>query len=252
MDNDRPLIFVDLDDTLFQTARKMPQGTPRTVATLDVQGQANGYMTPVQASFIRWLLASADVVPVTARSVEAYSRVQLPFTQGAICSHGGVMLCPNGRLDQDWHSQMSATLEPYQQRLPDLSKCLLQIGATLGHSLRSWVVEEQELDYYVVAKHNGAQEATLTEVLTELQSQKLLDAMHIHQNGNNLALLPQGLSKGLAVQEWLRRDLEIQGARPILGLGDSITDLGFMDLCHLWATPAQSQLAQAVKELLND
>ncbi len=42
MVTERPLIFVDLDDTLFQTARKMPEGEPRIVASLDVQGQPNG------------------------------------------------------------------------------------------------------------------------------------------------------------------------------------------------------------------
>ena len=45
---DRPLVFVDLDDTLFQTARKMAAGEPRMVASLDVQGQPNGFMNPVQ------------------------------------------------------------------------------------------------------------------------------------------------------------------------------------------------------------
>ncbi|EPV0352014.1 hypothetical protein ACV09X_006303, partial [Pseudomonas aeruginosa] len=76
MGTNRPLVFVDLDDTLFQTSRKMVEGTPRTTATLDVHGQPNGYMNPIQHSFISWLLASADVVPVTARDVEAYCRFQ--------------------------------------------------------------------------------------------------------------------------------------------------------------------------------
>ncbi|EIU1491989.1 trehalose phosphatase, partial [Pseudomonas aeruginosa] len=34
------------------------------------------------------------------------------------------------------------------------------------------------------------------------------------------------------------------------GFGDSITDLGFMGLCHMWATPARSQLAKAVEEMI--
>ncbi|MFH4247077.1 hypothetical protein WAI89_20195, partial [Acinetobacter baumannii] len=53
---------------------------------------------------------------------------------------------------------------------------------------------------------------------------------------------PEGLAKRYAVQEWLRRDKAINGERPVLGFGDSITDLGFMDECHWWATPARSQL----------
>ena len=145
MSNKRPLILIDLDDTLFQTARKMPQGAERHTATLDVDGQPNGYMSAVQKSFVEWLLVSADVVPVTARSVEAYSRVQLPFTAGAVCSHGGVILQADGSLDRDWHGQMSEALAAYQTRLPALSAATLAIGEEMGFSLRGWVVEEQVL-----------------------------------------------------------------------------------------------------------
>jgi hypothetical protein len=117
MSTKRPLVFVDLDDTLFQTARKMPEGVARAVATLDVNGQPNGYMTPVQQALVDWLLGSADVVPVTARSVEAYSRVRLPFSLGAICSHGGTMLGGQRQLDSDWHGVMADALAPFQERL---------------------------------------------------------------------------------------------------------------------------------------
>ncbi|RMR37321.1 hypothetical protein ALP36_00433 [Pseudomonas syringae pv. coriandricola] len=244
MSNDRPLIFVDLDDTLFQTARKTPADIEKHVATLDISGNANGYMTNVQKSFAHWLLAHADVVPVTARSVEAYSRVKLPFTAGAICSHGGVMLDVTGRLDPDWNEQMKQTLASYQSRLHELSAATLAIGQEMGFSLRGWVVEEAQLFHYVVTKHNESDDSILTKVLAEMQARGLLYGMHIHGNGNNLAFLPEGLAKRYAVQEWLRRDLAINGERPVLGFGDSITDLGFMDECHWWATPARSQLAK--------
>lgn len=98
--------------------------------------------------------------------------------------------------------------------------------------------------HYVVTKHNESDDSILGEVLAEVQARGLLDGMHIHGNGNNLAFLPEGLAKRYAVQEWLRRDKAINGERPVLGFGDSITDLGFMDECHWWATPARSQLAK--------
>lgn len=251
MNNPRPLALVDLDDTLFQTARKMPEGTPRHAATLDVDGQPNGYMTPVQQSFAQWLFSSVDVVPVTARSVEAYSRVQLPFTHGAICSHGGAMLGPDGEHDQDWHARMHDVLDGFQERLPDLSQATLAIGKALGISLRGWVVQEQGLRNYVVTKHNETQDGVLATVLAEVQAQGLLEGMHVHANSNNLAFLPQGLSKRIAVQEWLRRDRQTNGERPVLGFGDSITDLGFMGECHMWATPAHSQLAKLLSGVVN-
>ena len=109
MTTNRPLVFVDLDDTLFQTARKMGD-EPRFTATLDVDGQPNGFMNATQKSFVEWLLATSDVVPVTARSIEAYQRVQLPFAHGAVCAHGGVILAADGSLDAAWHARMGDLL----------------------------------------------------------------------------------------------------------------------------------------------
>ncbi|TVT85196.1 trehalose phosphatase [Pseudomonas sp. H3(2019)] len=251
MGSKRPLMLIDLDDTLFQTARKMPQGSARHTATLDVEGQPNGYMSSVQKNFVEWLLASADVVPVTARSVEAYSRVKLPFVAGAVCSHGGVILQPDGALDRDWHGQMTDALAAYQNRLPALSAATLAIGKEMGFSLRGWVVEEQGLLNYVVTKHNESDDSVLQKVLAEVQARGLLDDMHIHGNGNNLAFLPNGLSKRLAVQELLRRDRVVNGERPVLGFGDSVTDLGFMNECNFWATPSNSQLAKVVEAMIH-
>ncbi|WP_444930393.1 hypothetical protein ACJJIF_00955 [Microbulbifer sp. SSSA002] len=249
MKNNRPLVLVDLDDTLFQTARKMTTGGQRTVASLDISGQPSGYMDPVQDMFINWLLDSADVVPVTARSTEAYNRVKLPFTKGAICSHGGSILHPDGSLDNNWHSQISETLREFQQRLPILTETTLQIGKELGHSLRGWVVEEKGLHLYTVIKQNESDDTVLANVLAEVQARGVLDGMHIHANGNNLAFLPNGLAKRFAVEEWLRNDRDTHGTRPVLGFGDSITDLGFMQLCHMWGTPTRSQLAKIIGEL---
>lgn len=251
MASNRPLVFVDLDDTLFQTARKMSAESPRVAATLDVNGQPNGYMNPVQHAFVQWLLGCADVVPVTARSVEAYSRVQLPFSHGAVCSHGGVILTPDGQIDQAWHQHMTEALAAYQQRLTQLCETTLAIGDELQVSLRGWVVEEQGLLNYVVIKHNDGSDSDLHTVRDRVRERGLLSGMHVHGNGNNLAFLPDGLAKRLAVEHWLQRDRQINGERPVLGFGDSITDLGFMDLCTFWATPSQSQLAKAVEGALH-
>lgn len=252
MSSKRPLVLVDLDDTLFQTSRKMRVGAMRHTATLDVDGQPNGYMSTVQKAFVEWLLQSADVVPVTARSIEAYRRVQLPFVSGAVCTHGGVILQPDGSLDRGWHGKMTDLLAAYQSRLPALCATTLAIGQDLGLSLRSWVVEEHGLLNYVVTKHNESDDSVLQNVLAEVQELGLLDGVQIHCNGNNLAFLPKGLTKRNAVQELLCRDRVINGERPVLGFGDSVTDLGFMSECNFWATPVNSQLAAIVEALVHD
>lgn len=247
---ERPLVFVDLDDTLFQSARKLDAGPwrdgPRHPAALDIQGAPIGFMRPVQQQFIHWLLACADVVPVTARSVEAYQRVQLPFSHGAICAHGGVMLTPEGQLEPTWHAQMSARLADQQAALPALCEQVLGLGAELDISLRGWVVEEAGLANYVVIKHNQDNDDLLVRVLAAVRAHNPLAGLYVHRNGNNLAFLPECLRKRTAVQEWIRRDRAVNGERPLLGFGDSLSDLGFMSECDWWGTPTRGQLADAV------
>lgn len=248
MPSNRPLVFVDLDDTLFQTARKMAPEAARHVATLDAQGQPNGFMNSVQQSFVSWLLATADVVPVTARSVEVLGRVDIPFTLGAICSHGAVILDAQGQRDESWHTHISSQLESFQQRLGALSERTLALGTEREMSLRGWVVEEFGLHTYVVTKHNETCDDVLQLIGQCVSDEGLLDGMYIHRNGNNLAFLPRQLNKRFAVQEWIRRDREINGERPILGFGDSFSDLAFMSECHWWATPRMSQIAASLRE----
>lgn len=245
----RPLVLIDLDDTLFQTARKMPEADPlRYPASYDVNGGVSGYQTQVQKDFLEWLLAVADVVPVTARSAEAFGRVHLDFTGAAICSHGGLILNPDRSVNEQWHALMGDKLATYQERLPMLCEAALDIGSQNGLSLRGWVVEEANQRHYVVVKHNNGSDTDLAFVLEELRNAGLLEGLHTHANGNNLALLPVGLSKRAAVAHYLMIE---QAERPVLGFGDSITDLGFMNLCHFWSTPAKSQLAALVEESLD-
>lgn len=247
MVNNRPLALVDLDDTLFQTARKMAEGSGRHPASFDVSDQVSGYMSDVQKSFVEWLLQTTDVVPVTARSAEAFHRVRLGFNRGAVCSHGAVILNSDGTVNEEWHEKMGELLHSFQDRLPALCATALQIGEELGISLRGWVVEEAQQQHYVVIKHNTGVDADLLRIRDEVQARGLIDGMHFHANGNNLALLPDGLAKRVAVEHVLKLDRLKNGVRPVLGFGDSITDLGFMQLCTFWSTPANSQLAKKVE-----
>lgn len=241
----KPLFLVDLDDTLFQTPRKMQQQA-KQMATTDKQGQAMSYMSATQWQFVQWLLAYADVVPVTARSVEAYQRVHLPFKHGAICAHGAVILNADNQVDKEWHDYMVTTLAAYTSRLSEIESYLLAMSAKQQHSLRAWIVEEAGMSIYAVAKHNNWHDDILAEAQHKLLQDIDLSDFYCHRNGNNLAIIPKVLNKRYAVEEWLRREHLQDGIRPIIGLGDSISDLGFLQLCDWWGTPQHGQLAQAI------
>ena len=251
MSNPKPLVLVDLDDNLFQTARKMTEA-PIHVASRTEAGEPSGYMTAAQKQFVAWLLNTADVIPVTARSIEAFSRVEIPFTGSAICSHGGVILTPEGKPDDAWLARTSEVLRPYQEQLRNLSEQAILIGGELGHSLRGWAVEELGTGFYTVTKDNNSSESALSELLAEMRKRGLIGNMYVHINGNNLAFLPNELNKKYAVQEIIRRDKEANGERPVIGFGDSISDLGFMSQCLFWGTPSNSQITRAIMEKVDD
>ena len=242
-----PLALVDLDDTLFQTHRRITPKPDFEVVTTDKAGQPLAFMTAVQQNFVRWLMASCQVIPVTARSVEALLRVHIHFSHGAICSHGGTILNPDLSVNAAWQAHMEQVLSDYQQRQHHLMHALQEAAASLG-SIRTWIVQEQDVGLYVVAKQNidpdaVAQPLFLPELLERL-NQKVLDGFYFHLNGNNLAFIPKPVSKANAAQFLLEQRADQD--RPIIGFGDSLSDVAFLSQCHWWGIPKQSQLERWV------
>jgi hydroxymethylpyrimidine pyrophosphatase-like HAD family hydrolase len=244
----RPLVFVDLDDTLFQTARKMQGEKQRFLATRDSAGQPNGYMSLVQMMFTRWLFESADVVPVTARGVESFLRVEMPFKHGAICSHGGVILDAQGKPLKDWDEQVKRDLTAVQAPLAEAESFAYAAAYKLSLNLRITMIEVNGLSQFLVIKHSGETDEVLAVVEADLKEHVDTSHFYFHRNGNNLAIIPLALNKQAAVREYLKFDRSIHGQRPVLGFGDSLSDHGFLSECHWWGTPGTGQLARFVEE----
>lgn len=247
--NPRPLIFVDLDDTLFQTHRKSQPTHRHKIATTDNQGQPLSYMLPKQQIFVDWLIQTADVIPVTARSVEALGRVHLPFQQGSICSHGGTILDAQQQLDREWHERQSNALQQLKTVLKQLPEQLMDYAQTLG-SIRTWTVSEYDLNIYTVAKQNTPEPLFLTELVQQLP-QSILDHVYIHMNGNNLAIIPKSISKQNAVEFFISK-YDPDNERAILGWGDSLSDAGFLSQCDWFGMPKHSQLDHFLMKNLNE
>ena len=186
-----PLMLVDLDDTLFQTHRRITPEADFKMVTTDKQGQALAYMNPIQQHFVQWLFHSTHVIPVTARCAEALSRVHLPFQYGAVCSHGGTVLNADLSVNAEWHGEMQQALQPYQTRQEALIEAVQQHSRHFG-SIRTWVVEDQGLGLYVVAKQNTENDNPyapnfLPQLLNGLDA-NLLSGFYFHLNGNYRAI----------------------------------------------------------------
>lgn len=248
MSDVQPLLLVDLDDTLFQThRRRVPLDTDR-VATLDKDGQPLSYMSPKQQNMVDWLLRNGDVIPVTARSVEALSRVQIGFKHGAVCDHGGAVVQPNGEIDLEFHTLQQKNLAHLQTRMLQLIDELKIIAQDFG-SVRTWVVQEHDLNLYVVLKQNEPEHLFLNELVKKLP-ENLYDDFYLHMNGNNLAIIPHSVSKQYAT-EFLLQKIDPQQQRFCIGFGDSLSDFGFLGLCDWFGMPKNSQMHRFTNQALD-
>lgn len=256
MTTSKPIILTDLDDTLFQTARKM-NGTPvARVATLDRQGQPLSMMCEKQASYFDLLSETCEVIPVTARGSDEISRVLLPFSSYKVITHGAVILDGNNAEVPGWEAHMRALLGRIKDRLLALEAA---VNAILGdpepHGMPGLngfcrINEEYGEPVYLVAKvRDKSQVAWLATLNEAVQAQGPWPEFYVHRNDNNVAWIPVGMGKSNAV-EYLLSQMGNRESRMVIGMGDSLTDLPFMQHCDMICTPTRGQLNRAITSAL--
>lgn len=237
----RPLILADLDDSLFQTRPKCgdwPEEQLRLMSRL-ADGTPSGYATPPQQALLGWL-QHGDLVPVTARARDVLARVDIAQAP-AICANGGCILLADGTPDPVWHARLAAEARS-AEALAALYPALTQ---GLGEEYRHWLVSEDGLDLYIVIKSNIGDVPALTALAKSLR-ERLPEGWRIHANGNNLAFLPPWLSKRAAVRYFLERVRAETPERLVVGIGDSWSDAGFLDLTDMAMIPTAAQLWQHI------
>jgi hydroxymethylpyrimidine pyrophosphatase-like HAD family hydrolase len=252
----KKFLFVDLDDTLFQTPKKVPHEPALNLeaAAFLKDGAPCSYTTPRQRAMIDMVQRDMTLIPATARNADAFSRVRLPqpFSSYAVLDYGGIVLQPGGALDAGWLELMR---DDMHQAMPGLQEAMAVIDdfqrkADLAGRAR--LVEDFATPFYVVVKDHEAR----AERLADIEQQVLLPWLTaqgkgdparadywLHRNANNLAILPKALNKARAVS-YLLAELEAEHG-PILsfGMGDSRSDARFMAACDYAIVPGGTQLA---------
>lgn len=250
---------MDLDDTLFQTQRKidtwaLPTSAPANLvcASVNKQGKPLSFMTQRQATMFNWLLASTELIVVTARDTSEIQRVKLPFNSWQVLTHGAVIKQPEGTPQLDWQAQMHDRLEPLQATLTELINAIEQLNKEYNGQLKlaihSDTFLEQVLVIYLAVKHSQKDHEALATLAKRLPSllPELAKNFYIHVNANNLAILPHCVHKRHAVQFLLEQCLDAQ--RPSFGFGDSLADLPFLQLLDWYGTPNHGQLHERFSE----
>ena len=98
----KTFLFVDLDDTLFQTPIKVPNATDLEPVAYLKSGVPISYTTAKQRALFAMFSRDMTLIPTTPRNHDAMSRVDLPFSSYTIIDFGGVVLKPDGSVDEAW------------------------------------------------------------------------------------------------------------------------------------------------------
>ncbi|MDR1081880.1 MAG: hypothetical protein LBQ79_13205, partial [Deltaproteobacteria bacterium] len=250
----RLCVFADLDGSLFQTLARCgsapgggasagcplpsaagespPPPPPRLVpAAAGRDGRALSFMTEGQRLLYGLMKGAGALVPATARNLESFRRVKLPFTDGAILDFGAVILGADGKPDLDWLSRTSALAGDALPMLELAHELASRTAAAEGLDVRARLVGDMGESFYMVAKSPSRDLAGLGLVGDVLAGELGGDA-RIWTNGNNLAVLPPFLDKGPAVVRFMERHLPWPREETLaVGLGDSLSDLGFLEAC---------------------
>jgi hydroxymethylpyrimidine pyrophosphatase-like HAD family hydrolase len=238
----RRVVFVDLDDTLFQTQRKNPHAD--RLAAVDREGNPLSFRCGRQEAFLDWLAEDAMVIPVTGRSVDAFRRVTLPLGERAICSFGGVILDADGNPEQEWHGRMAEAAAGTAGTMDFLLGAVSDAAATHRVDARHRIIRDAGLPLYISVKHNAGDATEMTRLASAV-SPSVPEGWTLHINANNMALLPPFLGKAAAVAFFLER-FAGEGAFLTVGVGDSLTDVGFMSLCDFVIAPSKSQIVSVL------
>lgn len=237
------VVFLDLDDTIFQTIRKCPEESQLTPAAYAVDGEPLSFMTNQQKQLLEWLQSSAIVIPTTARSLSAYQRVDITFSHRAILDFGGVILKKDGTLDQQWDDHIRPQLKRTEVVLHEILERIVTYSESKNLNIRARLISDFDLPLYVVVKHPDVNLDALQMVKKECLASLDTSAFFIHDNHNNLSVVPICLGKEFAVKYVLEQDFCNQQILT-LGVGDSWTDLPYLTQCDFFLTPSKSQLAK--------
>lgn len=261
----KPYALMDLDDTLFQTQRKidawdLPTAEQQQLvcATVNKQHQPLSFMTQRQAAFFNWLLVSTELIVVTARDRDEIQRVKLSFSSWQVLTHGAIILMPDGQLFDDWQQYIYKQLLPLQDKLKQLAALISNHDKDAYDSLvftphtdhfnneanneANGDVNSEQLTIYLAIKHAQKDHQALAKLAAQLPSliADFDSYFYVHVNANNLAILPHAIHKQHAVQYLLEHCLDCQ--RPSFGFGDSLADLPFLQLLDWYGMPNHGQL----------
>lgn len=218
------IFFTDLDNTLIYSYKHefwKDNSLKRNVELYE--GRQISFITEKTYRLLLELKKHMGIVPVTTRTIEQYSRIDLGIGKlpSALVCNGGVLL-KDGNSDQAWYEQSLRLIADSREELAAAASYLEQE--------KSRILEVRDIQkLFLFTKCRSAQDAAM----------RIRQALHpcgteVFTNGEKLYVVPKKLNKGTAVA----RFTQYAGAGHTAAAGDSIFDLPMLKQADIAAAPA--------------
>jgi hypothetical protein len=164
-----------------------------------------------------------------------------------VLDYGGIVLNPDGSVDQPWLARMQGAMQAALPGLKQLAGLIDAWAARTGFRGRARLIEDFATPFYLLVKDPDKIAARLDPIERDVVQPWLAAGgrdYFVHRNGNNLAILPNALNKAHAVAHVSARLRQEHGEILTFGMGDSRSDARFMAACDYAIVPSHSQLAR--------
>ena len=231
-------LFTDLDDTLWQTKRKIENFHPNLKQVTSSLTHPS-FMREDQELFSELFLNHPDisVIPITARELNQYKRTYLYNDERvklAVIYFSGMILYEN-RVDEEWQKIINHKYAKLKFQLTKLQKLIKNHIKVKWDEFKFVNVDDFYLNIKYIDRNTYKEPIKYVyEILKEME----LDGFSINSNDNNIAILPEFLNKELAINYIIDK----YKPRLTLGAGDSLSDLGFMQKSNYLIIPQKSQI----------
>lgn len=240
----RPLIFIDIDDNVVVSLRKIKMSGAEPPHVVVAPGTC---ITTQQLALLNMFSLLADLVPTTGRGYESLARLAFdrlclrpPFPGHRICYFGGVICDVAGKRLPAWRELVGDETAKHKRELVRLFNSLALHSSAYDIACQLRLVEDDGVTLFIRAKCQRESDAVL---ISEFLKSAMPDGFDMCWNERNLAVLPPSFSKRKAVS-WYKKYLGSEITLTI-GSGDSLSDLDFMETCDYLLIPRSAQILYA-------
>lgn len=234
------MVACDLDQTLIYSANSMALqcsdgSAPAMVVAEVYEGAPLSFMTRTAWDVLERLVHETIFVPVTARTVQQFRRVNIPGrdTGYAVTTNGAVLL-HNGVPDSGWTHLTQNAVADNCAPLGEIYERLL--GPTKPAAILRGRVAEETFVYSIVKRDELS-----VDYLDELTAWCQERGWKTSLQGRKLYCVPSPVTKEAALAEVRRR----HPVDMLVAAGDSKLDAGILQLADVAIRPAHGELDQA-------